>query len=272
LKCFAVKHDTGLWKQNVRIWPATGKKVAIVGSGPAGLTVAYYLAKLGHSVTVYEALPVVGGMMRVGIPEHRLPRQVLDSEIDEIKAVGVVIQTNSRVNSLDLLFEQGYQAIFIGTGTQRGVKTGIEGEPAPGVFEGVDFVKDEKQGGRLSRRRINADTDSQATSRPGVYAGGDAVSGPASVIEAIAAGRRAAISIDKYLGGKGDINEVLAPPEEVLPAREAREVEGEKRRPPVPLVTLELRNKGIAHVELGFDKEQAVEEAKRCLWCDLEEH
>jgi NADH-quinone oxidoreductase subunit F len=272
LKCFAAQHDTGLWKRNVKIRTATGKKAAIIGSGPAGLTAAYYLAKSGHSVTVYEALPVVGGMMRVGIPDFRLPREVLDKEIDEIKAVGVDIRTSSRVNSLDTLFDQGYQAIFIGTGTHRVLKIDMGGEPAPGVFKGVDFAKDEKQGGRTSRQRIDIDTESQATSRPGVFAGGDAASGPASVIEAISAGRRAAISIDKYLGGNGDINEVLAPPEEGLPAREAREVEGEKYRPPLPMVTLELRNKGVAHVELGFDKDQAVEEAKRCLWCDLEEH
>jgi NADH-quinone oxidoreductase subunit F len=271
LKCFAAQHDTGLWKRNARIWPATGKKAAIIGSGPAGLTAAYYLAKLGHSVTVYEALPVVGGMMRVGIPDFRLPREVLDKEIDEIKAVGVDIRTSSRVNSLDSLFEQGYQAIFIGTGTHRVLKIDMGGEPAPGVFTGVDFAKDDKQGGRTSRQRIDIDPESQVTSRPGVFAGGDAASGPASVIEAIAAGRRAAISIDRYLGGKGDISEVLAPFEEKLPAREAREVEGEKYRPPLPMVSLELRNKGVAHVELGFDKEQAVEEAKRCLWCDLEE-
>ena len=76
LKRAATEQDTGLWKQNSKLAPPTGKKVAIVGSGPAGLTPGYYLAKLGHSVTVFEALPVAGGMMRVGIPEYRLPRKV----------------------------------------------------------------------------------------------------------------------------------------------------------------------------------------------------
>ncbi|MDH5696561.1 MAG: NADH-quinone oxidoreductase subunit NuoF, partial [Dehalococcoidia bacterium] len=80
LKRFAAEHDTGLWKQNSRVAPATGKRVAIVGSGPAGLTAAYYLAKLGYSVTVFEALPEPGGMMRVGIPDYRLPKDVLRAE------------------------------------------------------------------------------------------------------------------------------------------------------------------------------------------------
>jgi NADPH-dependent glutamate synthase beta subunit-like oxidoreductase len=121
-------------------------------------------------------------------------------------------------------------------------------------------------------RRVLADPDTMATSRPGVYAGGDAVSGPASVIEAIADGRKAAVSIDKYLGGKGDISEVLAPPEEVVPAGESREIEGTQFRPPGSMLPLEARINSFAQVELGFNKEQVIREAKRCLWCDLEEH
>ena len=82
LKRFAVEHDeTGLREMNSNRKPATGKKVAIIGAGPAGLTAAYYLARQGHAVTVFEALPLAGGMLRYGIPEYRLPRQVLDSEI-----------------------------------------------------------------------------------------------------------------------------------------------------------------------------------------------
>jgi len=99
LKRFAVDNGNGMWKQNSRIAPATGKKVAIVGSGPAGLTAAFYLAKLGHKVTVFEALPEVGGMMRVAIPDYRLPKDVLQNDIREIEAVGVDIKTNTRVES-----------------------------------------------------------------------------------------------------------------------------------------------------------------------------
>jgi NADPH-dependent glutamate synthase beta subunit-like oxidoreductase len=115
---------------------------------------------------------------------------------------------------------------------------------------------------------IEVDPDTLATSREGVFAGGDAVSGPASVIEAIAAGRRAAISIDKYLGGNGVIDETLAPPEgEVAPLEEAEE----KRRPQIPTLPLEQRRNSFATVELELGEEAVIEEAKRCLRCDLEE-
>jgi len=119
--------------------------------------------------------------------------------------------------------------------------------------------------------RIKVDPETLATSREGVYAGGDAVSGPASVIEAIAAGRQAATSIDRYLGGEGKLDEVLAPPEEEVAPFDIEEVEGEKYRPPVKMLPLAERLKGYAQVALGFDKEKAIEETKRCLRCDLEE-
>jgi len=400
LKRFAADHDTGLWKQNSKIASPTGKRVAIVGSGPAGLTAAYYLAKLGHEVTVFEALPVAGGMMRVGIPSYRLPVEMLDREIKEIENVGVKIKTNSRVESLDELFEQGYNATFASVGAHRGINMGIEGETTPGIVDGVDFLREVNLGkevnvgdkvavvgggnvaidasrtalrlgakevtiayrrtraempaseeeidealeegveivylatptmvtsvdGRLKvefirmelgkvdesgRRRpvpvtgseftgeydlmikaigqesvvpdeyglaverggrIKVDPETLAASREGVYAGGDAVSGPASVIEAIAAGRQAAVSIDKYLGGEGNIDEVLIPPEEEVAPIDIDEVEGEKYRPPVKMLPLNERLKGFAQVVLGFEQENAIEETKRCLRCDLEEH
>ncbi|MFC2063013.1 NADH-quinone oxidoreductase subunit NuoF [Chloroflexota bacterium] len=395
LKRFAADHDTGLWKQNSNVLPSSGKRVAVVGAGPAGLTAAYYLVKLGHEVTVLEASPVVGGMMRLGIPEYRLPRDVLDKEIEEIRAVGVEVKTNSRVKSLDELFKQGYSAIFIGIGANRGINIGMEGEDAAEVLDGVDYLKDINLGmkvnvgdkvavigggnvamdasrtalrlgakevtivyrrtraeipasaeeidealaegvkilylttpvkativnskitsefirmelGRVDesgRRRpipiegsefteeydtlikaigerpevpreyglsagrggrIMVDPDTMATSREGVYAGGDAVTGPASVIEAIAAGRQAAISIDRYFGGSGDIDEQLVPPEEVSPFVIE---EGERYRPPMDMLPLDKR-KSFALVELGFDMAKAVEECGRCLRCDLEE-
>jgi hypothetical protein len=115
---------------------------------------------------------------------------------------------------------------------------------------------------------IQVDPDTLATTREGVFAGGDVVSGPASVIEAIAAGRQAAISIDKYLGGGGVIDETLAPPEgESTPLEEAKE----KRRPQILTLPLEQRLHGFAQVELGYSDEMAIEEAQRCLRCDLEE-
>jgi len=398
LKRFAAERDKGLWKQNSKILSPTGKKVAVVGSGPAGLTAAFYLAKLGHSVTVFEALPVAGGMMRVGIPRYRLPAEVLDKEIKEIEDFGVEIKLNTRIDSTDDLFAQGYNAIFIGIGAHRGTNMGIEGEDTPGIIDGADFLREVSLGnevkigdkvgvigggnvaidasrtalrlgakevtilyrrtraempasheeieeairegvnivylatpvtasrvnGRLNvesirmqlgrvdqsgRRRpepmegsefteeydtmikaigqesvtpdgfgvdvgrggrIQVDDDTLAASREGIFAGGDVVTGPASVIEAIADGRQAAIAIDKYLGGEGDIDEVLAPVEEV-PKYEAPEIEGEQYRPEVNTMPLEKRLSCFDLVELGFDEDKGIEETTRCLRCDLEE-
>ena len=107
LKRFASDNGDDSWKKQAKALPATGKSIAVVGAGPAGLTCAYYLAKLGHKVTVFEALPEPGGMMRVGIPEYRLPRNILRDEIREIEMTGVEIRVNTRLDFLDSLFEQG---------------------------------------------------------------------------------------------------------------------------------------------------------------------
>ena len=396
LKRYAWEHDTGMWKQKIKVAPATGKRVAIIGSGPAGLTAAYYLAKLGHSVTVFEALPEPGGMMLVGIPDYRLPKDALRAEIKEIEDIGVEIRTNTRVDSIDKLFKEGYNAVFLAIGAHQGLKIGVEGEDSPRVMECVNFLREVSLGkevklgdkvavigggnaaidsartalrlgtkevtvvyrrtqaempasaeeikealeegvqiyflaapsrifsrnGRVElesirmelgamdssgRRRpepikgsefamsfdtiiaaigqrpeiphqfnlatgrgnaIQVDPDTLVTSREGVFAGGDAVTGPASVIEAIAAGRQVAISIDKYLGGSGDIDETLAPPEKAMTPLEEAE---EKRRPEMPTLPDKKRLSGFDQVELGYTDEMAIEEAQRCLRCDLEE-
>ena len=117
-------------------------RVAVIGSGPAGLSCAYHLARLGYPVTVFEALPVAGGMMRMGIPEYRLPRQVLDREIADIEALGVEIKTNMRLgDNLKLSDLEDYQAIFIGVGLQKSRKLNIPGEDAEGVMHGLEFLK-----------------------------------------------------------------------------------------------------------------------------------
>jgi NADH-quinone oxidoreductase subunit F len=397
LKRFAAEKGNGLWKAKAKMAAATDKRVAIIGAGPTGLTAAYYLAKRGHAVTVLETLPEPGGMMRYGIPEYRLPREVLTEEIGEIKSVGVDIRTNITVSSVDELFEHGYHAIFLAIGSHQGAKLRIEGEDTPEVVEGVSFLRELGLGNKVrigdriaiigggnvaidasrsalrlgakeativyrrtrdempasveeieeallegvkieflaapiriesrngtveltcirmelgavdesGRRRpvpiegnefslsfdtviaaigqvpeapekfglplergntIQVDDDTLATTREGVFAGGDAVTGPATVIEAIAAGRRAAVSIDKYLGGSGIIDEELASPEEIGTLTEVEE--GEKYRISIPTLTLSKRLPSFAEVELGLGEEMAIEEAKRCLRCDLEE-
>jgi len=396
LKRFAAEHDSGLWKANSTVAPASGKRVAVVGSGPAGLTAAYYLAKLGHSVTVFEALPEAGGMMRVGIPDYRLPKDILKAEIKEIEGTGVDIKTNALVESFDELFQEGYNAVFLASGAHQGVKMGVKGENNAGVIECVAFLRDislgkevkvgervavigggnaavdsartalrlgakevtivyrrtqaempasaeeiegavaegvkihflaapsriTNQDGKLQLKclemrlgevdasgrprpepiegseftmdldtiiaavgqrpeipgqfklplgrgnTIQVDPDTLATGREGVFAGGDAVNGPASVIEAIANGRQAASSIDRYLGGSGDIEETLAPPEgEVEPLEEAKE----EPRVEIPALPVAERLKSFSQVELALSEKMAVKEANRCLRCDLEE-
>jgi len=395
LKRFAADHDNGLWKKNSFKLPSTGKKVAVIGSGPAGLTCAYYLAKLGHAITVFEALPQTGGMMRVGIPAYRLPREILDAEIDEIRTAGVEIKVNSRVESPDTLFQQGFDAIFIGIGDHKGTKMGAEGEDLPGVLDGVDFLRavalgqplkigekiavigggnsaidcarvawrigakdvtivyrrtrkempaapeeveaaihegikvvflaapnkitqkdgklamecikmrlgDPDASGRrspvripgseyvieydniiagigqtsdipagfdvtLNRANIKANDKTLETSKKDVFAGGDIVTGPASVISAIAQGRIAAASIDKYLGGKGQIDEALAPVDAENTFFGEDDRFSEKKQPVMPELEVSQRQGNFTEVELGYSEQVAIEEAKRCFKCN----
>jgi len=149
LKRFAADNGDDSWKKLSKKLPPSGKSVAVVGSGPAGLTAAFYLAKLGHKVTVFESLPQPGGMMLVGIPEYRLPRQVLSSEINEVKRVGVEIRLNSRVESVNSLFEQGYDAIFLGLGAHQEIRLGVEGEDLVGIIGAVEFLRRGNLGGRI---------------------------------------------------------------------------------------------------------------------------
>ncbi len=397
LKRFVADRDTGEWKQFSRMLPSTGKSVAVVGSGPGGLTAAYYLAKLGHAVTVFEELPKAGGMMRVGIPDYRLPKDVLDAEIEEIQKVGVDIKLNTKVESVDGLFQQGYEAMFLALGAHHGTKMGVEGEDSRGVVDGASFlrrvalgeevdlgnevvvigggnvavdsartalrlgakqvniiyrrtraempaseeevegtleegvniiylaapVKISQDDGQLKltcirmelgepdasgRRRpvpikgsefsmnfnsmiaaigqtpeipdqfklkigrgntIQVNPETMATDRPGVWAGGDVVRGPASVIEAIADGRKVAISIDKYLGGEGVIDEVLTKERQFGMCVGKEDDFIDRARVHVPCLAVEQRAGNFVEVELGFDEELAVKEAKRCFQCGV---
>ena len=400
LKRFAVDHAQGEESSGPPV-KETGKRVAVVGSGPAGLTAAYYLRKVcGHAVTIFEALPEPGGMMRVGIPGYRLPRDILDREIAAIQALGVEIKLNARQESLDRIFQQGYEAVFVSIGTHQDARLGSAGQDLPGVLECLSFLRDVALGKEVKigekvvvvgggnaamdaartalrlgarevsilyrrgkgdmpayrdnveqalregvkiefesaiskisagevclelecvrmecglpgadgrpllkqvdgsecgvqadtviiatgqtpevpsmfdltldrEKRIQIDPGTCATNRPGVFAGGDAVTGPGSVIEAIAAGRKAASWIDQHLGGLGIIDEVLAPPEQVpavSPAREAlARLGGDPKRPPLGRPTVKKALAGFDKDEAGLTEQEALLETTRCLKCD----
>ncbi len=141
IKRFAAEHDTGLyWKGKQKQLPDTGKKVCVVGGGPAGLTAAYYLRKQGHQVTVKEALPEVGGMMRYGIPAYRLPRDVIRDEVEVITEAGVKLECNAKVQDPKALLNE-YDAVLMAVGAHVGTKLPIEGSDLPGVLLNIDFLR-----------------------------------------------------------------------------------------------------------------------------------
>ena len=121
------------------------ERVAIIGSGPAGLSAAYHLARRGILSTIYEALPQAGGMLRVGIPDHRLPPEILDQEIEIITNMGVELLTDTPLGgdlTVDSLFDQGFKAVYLALGAHKGITLGVPGEDAEGVRQGVDFLRE----------------------------------------------------------------------------------------------------------------------------------
>ena len=367
-------------------------RVAIVGSGPAGLSCACDLMTKGYPVTVFEALPRSGGMLSYGIPEYRLPNEILDNEISYIEELGLEIKTNTPVTKLDTIFKQGYKAIFLATGAWVSQKLAIPGEDARGVIHALDFLKRVNSGEKIDlgnkvvviggssvaidaarvalrlgakevhliclesrdltcRDRMPAqdleieDTEEEGVvihpclgitriltqdgkvvgletsictsvldedgrfspkfaegpaptieadavivaigQRPdtsdftevertpsgsikvdeltleanskGVFAGADVVTGPANVISAVAQGKQAATSIDRYLSGLDLRRDRRLPIKNMITRVGAKSI-----RP--PLLPKEER-KSFAEVERGFDDEMAIEQAARCLHC-----
>jgi NADPH-dependent glutamate synthase beta subunit-like oxidoreductase len=144
--------DNADWETPQPLPRTKAQKVAIVGSGPAGLSAAYDLVRMGYGVTIFEALPVAGGMLAVGIPEYRLPRDVLQRDINYIVGLGVEIRTSTPLGpelTLDDLAQRGYSATFIATGAHKGVKLNIPGIELKDVISGVSFLKDVKLGQKV---------------------------------------------------------------------------------------------------------------------------
>jgi len=146
LKRFAAQQDNGIWKKNVKKEASTGKKVAIVGAGPAGLTCAHILALKGHDVVVCEAKEKAGGQLMYGIPSYRLPKEVVEKEIQGILDYGVQLKTGYEITSLQQLKKEGYDAVFIATGTHKGVRLPLSGSELEGVHINTEFLALTSQG------------------------------------------------------------------------------------------------------------------------------
>ena len=154
LKRFVADYEMKAGREKIApVEKTSQEKVAVVGSGPAGLACAYDLVRKGYPVTVFEAMPMAGGLLRYGIPEYRLPKKVLDNEIDYIKELGVEIKTDSPVADLNQLTADGYRAVFLGTGAWVSQKMGLPGEDTPGVIQAIDFLKRINSGDKVSLGR-----------------------------------------------------------------------------------------------------------------------
>ncbi|MCW3094283.1 MAG: gltD [Ferruginibacter sp.] len=194
--------------------PATGKKVAVVGSGPAGLVVAADCRREGHHVTIFEAFHKMGGVLRYGIPEFRLPNDIIDKEIETLAAMGVEIKTNfvvGRTRKLtDLIDKDGYDAVFIGTGAGLPIFMGIEGENLNGVFSANEYLT------RINLMKAfdkNADTPLYPSKRVVVLGGGNVAMDASRMAKRLGAEKVFVV----YRRGE---NEMPARKEEVLHAKE----------------------------------------------------
>jgi NADPH-dependent glutamate synthase beta subunit-like oxidoreductase len=264
IDCVTLLRDVALGKE-VKI----GKRVAVVGGGNAAMDASRTARRLGaKEVTIFyrrtrEEMPAADEEVEEAL-EEGINIEFLTNPTKIEPGDGHLKMTCIRMQLGDI-DESGRRrpVVMAGSEFEREFDTVI-----PAIGQGPD-IPAAIPVGKNKKGTVRVDPDTLATDIDGVFAGGDMVSGPASVIEAIAAGRLAAISIDKYLGGKGDIAETLAPPE---PPQKYQPEEGgeEKRRKPA-LLEATRRIKSFNVVEQSYAKEKAIQEAERCLRCDLEE-
>jgi heterodisulfide reductase subunit A-like polyferredoxin len=256
LKRFAYDH-ADLTKLKPPLRSMKKEKAAIIGSGPAGLSAAYHLARKGYKSTIFEAMPAAGGMLRYGVPDNRLPKHILDEEIDFIKSLGVEIKLENTIDNIDRLMKQGFDAVFIGIGGRR--KKSVElGIPGPGFLEGVDGINMTEKGA------IEVDPITYAAGKKGVFAGGDLCTGPGRAIDSVAAGKEAAVSIDRFFAGE-DMAEGRQKPEKMLDdwAEIPEDIE-KAYRPEIPKV-----KKGSKEESPGLSEQDAQAEASRCISCGV---
>jgi formate dehydrogenase beta subunit len=274
LKKFVSEHHTDLWKQNIKPATPTGKKVAIIGAGPAGLTAGYYLVRKGHEVTIFEQSGFAGGILRQAISRKRLPMKALNEDIEEIIKAGVNIKFDTAVDDPAKLTEQGYDAVLATTGSSfvgtcpLATSTVSAAAAAPtkaNVFTGgdallggisEDFIRNQKDGENFFNQMV----DQMAQYR------GDSAR---SAVKAIASGRKAAQDVDKYLGGDGNIEEYLIVPEKANPYIGRKENFAELPRNTAPYKSPSPQFAGLDDAEPALTEEEAKAEAGRCLQCDL---
>ncbi|HET6430091.1 MAG TPA: NADH-ubiquinone oxidoreductase-F iron-sulfur binding region domain-containing protein [Phycisphaerae bacterium] len=396
LKRFATEQVTDTTVSPALRWhgPRSGK-VAVIGSGPAGLSAGYFLALMGREVTVFEAMDVAGGVLRVGIPDYRLPREAVARDIDYIRDAGVEIRTGRKIESLQELRHAGFDAIFVAVGAHKGMTPGLEGEDLPGVWDALRFLREVStglltemagaavvigggnaaidaartalrlgaepvtilyrrtrqempalpqeieeaimegvrlhplvapieilgegrvsavrcalmklgpadEGGRrrpvptgaeevvrtdhvilaigqaseldfvtpdgelvITRGRIETHPVTQRSGASDVFAGGDVVTGPATIVQAVAAGQRAAQAIDRFLGGKGELPITAG----FASRRKPDESAAELPRQHPEAIPPQRRRQSFEEVLKEYTVEAARCEARRCLRCDLE--
>jgi len=246
LKRFLVDHG-----EESEFIPAVGNadlrslRVAIVGSGPSGLMAAYDLRQKGYRVTLFESRSEMGGLLTHGFPSYRLPRQVIEKDLAVIEKMGIEVRLKTEVGK-DIPPEtllQSFDAIYLAVGM-----TGAESMTR--LFKGLK---------RTRRGTVQADPITLETGLKGVFAGGDLVTGPGTMIDSMAQGRKAAISIDRYLRGEDLLREREWEGSQISPMRSTLPVSKREEREIPPDMVRPLRE--------GLTAEEAMEEAKRCLNC-----